>query len=32
MNEALRKEGVPDAARTRQVTLEPSGTITALTA
>jgi hypothetical protein len=32
MQEALRKEGFPDAARTRQVTLEPSGTITALTA
>ena len=32
MNEALRKEGLPDAARTRQVTLEPSGTITVLTA
>ena len=32
MHEALRKAGLPDAARTRQVTLEPSGTITVLTA
>lgn len=32
MNEALRKEGLEDAGRTRQVTLEPSGTITVLTA
>lgn len=32
MSEALRKEGVPDAARTLQVTLEPSGAITVLTA
>ena len=31
MNEALRKEGLLYAARTRQVTLEPSGTITVLT-
>jgi uncharacterized membrane protein YcaP (DUF421 family) len=32
MQEALRKEGVADAAKTRQITLEPSGTITVLTA
>jgi uncharacterized membrane protein YcaP (DUF421 family) len=32
MQEALRKEGVSDAGKTRQVTLEPSGTITVLTA
>ena len=32
MQEALRKEGVRDAGQTRQVTLEPSGTITVLTA
>jgi uncharacterized membrane protein YcaP (DUF421 family) len=31
-NEALRKEGVADVAQTRQITLEPSGTITVLTA
>ena len=30
--EALRKEGVAHAAETRQITLEPSGTITVLTA
>lgn len=32
MSEALRKEGIPDATRTGQITLEPSGTITVLTA
>jgi uncharacterized membrane protein YcaP (DUF421 family) len=31
MHEALRKEGVADAGRTSQITLEPSGTITVLT-
>jgi uncharacterized membrane protein YcaP (DUF421 family) len=31
MQEALRKEGVADAAKTRQITLEPSGVITVLT-
>src|SRR5690348_7497459 len=30
--EALRKEGVEDVAHTRQITLEPSGNITVLTA
>ena len=30
--EALRKEGVGEIARTRQITLEPSGNITVLTA
>lgn len=30
-HEALRKEGVADVAQTRQITLEPSGTITVLT-
>lgn len=30
--EALRKEGVDDVARARQITLEPSGNITVLTA
>lgn len=32
MQEALRKEGVESAAKTRQITLEPSGAITILTA
>jgi uncharacterized membrane protein YcaP (DUF421 family) len=32
MEEALRKEGVTDAAKTRQITLEPSGVITVITA
>ncbi|HEX5461339.1 MAG TPA: YetF domain-containing protein [Steroidobacteraceae bacterium] len=32
MQEALRKEGIADPGQTRQVTLEPSGTITVLTA
>ena len=32
MQEALRKEGVESAAKARQITLEPSGTITILTA
>jgi uncharacterized membrane protein YcaP (DUF421 family) len=32
MQEALRKEGVADAAKTRQITLEPSGVITVLKA
>ena len=31
-HEALRKEGVADVAQTRQITLEPSGTITVLSA
>lgn len=31
MQEALRKDGVESAAKTRQITLEPSGTITILT-
>lgn len=30
LQEALRKEGVPDPAKTRQITLEPSGNITVL--
>jgi uncharacterized membrane protein YcaP (DUF421 family) len=32
LREALRKEGVADAAKTCQITLEPSGNITVLTA
>lgn len=32
LHEALRKEGVADAAKTRQITLEPSGLITVLKA
>lgn len=32
LHEALRKEGVEDAAQTRRVTLEPSGNITVITA
>jgi uncharacterized membrane protein YcaP (DUF421 family) len=32
MQEALRKEGVTDVAKARQITLEPSGVITVLTA
>jgi uncharacterized membrane protein YcaP (DUF421 family) len=31
-DEALRKEGVADVTQTRQITLEPSGTITVLSA
>lgn len=32
LQEALRKESVADAAKTRQITLEPSGVITVITA
>jgi uncharacterized membrane protein YcaP (DUF421 family) len=32
LQEALRKEGLADAAKTRQITLEPSGVITVLKA
>ena len=32
LEEALRKEGLADAGRARQITLEPSGVITVLTA
>ena len=32
LHEALRKEGVADVSQSRQITLEPSGTITVLTA
>lgn len=32
LHEALRKEGVEDAAKTRKITLEPSGVITVITA